>query len=101
MWGLAIRFLGPRSIVGNREAPAGILHALADQDFALRSGREAVLQGVDHELGHDQPDAHGFAGYRPTGRRLHLDRKRPAFADHRGGKTGAQLGQIRLEECWR
>ena len=44
------------------------------------------------ELRHDQPEAHSFAGYRPARACLHLDRERPAFADHRGCKTGAQLG---------
>jgi CRP-like cAMP-binding protein len=44
MCGLAVRFVGPRSIVGNRKAPAGSLRVVADQDFALCSGREAMLQ---------------------------------------------------------
>ena len=39
-----------------------------------------MLQRVDHELRHDQPEAHGFAGDRPPGGRLHLDRERSAFA---------------------
>jgi len=94
MWDLAARFPASQSIVGDREAPARILRVVADQDFALRSGREAMLQAVDHELRHDQPEAHRFAGYRSARGRLHLDRERPAFADHRCCKTGAQLREI-------
>ena len=65
MWDIAARSLASQSIVGDREAPARILRVVADQDFALRSGREAMLQAVDHELRHDQPEAHRFAGALP------------------------------------
>ena len=43
MWGLAGRFLAARSIVAHRESPAAILCVVDDEDFALRSGREAML----------------------------------------------------------
>ena len=89
--GLAALFLGAGSIVGDREAPAGVLRGVTDQDFALLSSLEAMLQCVDHELRHDQPQTHSFAGDRPAGGRLHLDRERPAFADHRRSKAVAQL----------
>ena len=45
--GLAAQLLGPRSIVGDREASAGRLRVVADQGFAPSSGQEAMLQGVE------------------------------------------------------
>ena len=57
----AVRLADP--VVGDRQLPVRAGHVIGDDDLALglRLG-EGMLQGIHHELGHDQAETLGLAG---------------------------------------
>ena len=83
------------TIVGNSQLPVVSFDAIRHHDSAgVRFGREGMLEGVDHQFGHDKPHVHRYRGGHSAGIGLHVDRDPRRITDDRCSQVLAKLAQI-------
>src|ERR1700687_5733617 len=66
----------PNAVVKYRQSPTGAVDIVSHYDLPFVTRGERMLEGVDHELGGNEPEAHRLAGFHGAGHGLHEERMR-------------------------
>ena len=72
----------PDPVVAYRKCPVPAVRSIFNNDFPGAMARERMFKGVDHQLRHDQPLAHGNVGRRHAFVYDDLDREHLGVVNH-------------------